>query len=350
MLDFETMQIDVQYVNDNHQVVTLSPGMAREIRFAYLDEVVRMRSMMYMDSHNNLMKQFLRIRMEGDLTLYSLYWHIATPNARGGYQQLLNNPVPLQEDYLIQRSKKTPIFCGEVGFSKRLAAYFKDCPFLSDLIATRQLTKKDMINIAMYFNRTCGAYGTQFNGISVPGKIVTASDTMDVTLQLFLETTNNIAIIPLQNGVSFTDKSGVVKKVTPSQAKEIRFRANGEDVRLVSNMFMGTDGNVDYKFLKMLSDGALNIFGYYVPPQLSRDNGADYNYKKSYVPKRVDYAFQKGDRGEIKFFTGNESQFRIEMSSFFNDCPRLSRLIERGDLSRENIYEIAMFYKESCEK
>jgi hypothetical protein len=343
MLDFETMQLELQYIDDNHQVVTVTPGMIREIRFAYVNEVIRMRSMMYRDSRNNLTKQFLRLRMEGDLNVYSLYWHIYTRN-------YLYNPEPVREDYLIQRRKAVPIFCGENGFAKRLSKYFEDCPFLSDLIARRQLTQRDVINIAMYYNRTCGDYGNKFNGEKIPGKIITDKDTTDVTLRLYLETSQNIAIIPIQDGISYVDKDGNVKAVKPGDCKEVRFKQAGDYTRMLSRMFMRADGSIEYKFLKLAMDGPLKIFEYYVAPQYSRvDSKAEYSYKKTYTPKRIDYAFQKGEKSAVKLCETGVN-FRDEMMAYFKDCPKLARLIERGDLSKENVFEMAMFYKESCGK
>jgi len=177
----------------------------------------------------------------------------------------------------------------------------------------------------------------------VPGQIILDSDTMNVTIRL-LQSRETLAIMPLQSEVQYIDDNGNPHKTDPSKAKEIRFRYGDDDVRMVSKMFMTPEGNADIKFLKLALEGPVSVFEYYVPSQ--RISPAD-KYQKSVIPLRIDYGFQKGEKGELKFCNA-DVRFKKDMAKYFRDCPALEKWIAHGDLKSTDHFEIARFYNSRC--
>lgn len=157
--NFERIQYRVRYFDHFGKKQTLRPEDADEIRFNYLGMDVRMISCANTFDAGSIFssspKIFLKIEIDGPLKLYRFYYTQTTGgsfNAGGGYAPGMTYTV----DNLIFQKGNGPLKRPRsIGWKKDMLEYFSDCPALRDRIESKDLRKKEIEAIVMYYNQNC---------------------------------------------------------------------------------------------------------------------------------------------------------------------------------------------------
>lgn len=187
----------------------------------------------------------------------------------------------------------------------------------------------------------------------VEGKIIRENDTLYVILNIpvkFFDVDPNYE--SLQYRVKYFDKTGKKITVWPNEAKEIQFKYNFENVRLLSRVNTLGGKNIFLSrnriFLKLEKEGKLNLFRYYYTqssPGMYNASSGMMMPGSSYGVEQ--YILQKGDQDlkQPKTLT-----FKKDMAQYFSDCPTLVKQIESRDFRKGDMEQIVDFYNDKCGK
>lgn len=185
----------------------------------------------------------------------------------------------------------------------------------------------------------------------IKGKIIFQDDTVDVTFNIpvnLLTQTPNYE--KLQYRVKYFDKNGRKKKLKPDQAKEIQFRYNNENVRMLSmvNTVGGGSNMFSFNpniFLKLEVDGELKMYSHYVTQHTPGMYNATTGMSPGYTYSFDRYLLQKGD-SELK--KPKALGFRKDMMEYFSDCPTLVQQIDNKAFKKADLEAIVIFYNSQC--
>lgn len=183
------------------------------------------------------------------------------------------------------------------------------------------------------------------NASKIKGIIITKKDTQHVN---FIIPFTGVNYTTLQKGVKYIDSLGIKHKLTPDEAKEIRFEYNGQLVRMLSRFdnlsYSGRSTNI---FLHLQIDGQIKVFNYYVQSGGTTYGGgasggmpmmtAGYTYSK--------YILQKENGDLVRYGTMN---FKNNMPVFLKKCPDLVKMIQDKLYQRGDIERIINYYNTSC--
>lgn len=159
--NFERIQYKVRYYDETGKKRTLRPDNADEIRFDYEGMEVRMISCLNTVGGGSIFstasKIFLKLEIDGPLKLYRFYYQHTTPGyyggAGGGYSPGVSYSV---ENLIFQKGNGPLKQPRTLGWKKDMLEYFSDCPALRELIESKDLKRKQIEAIVMYYNRNCG--------------------------------------------------------------------------------------------------------------------------------------------------------------------------------------------------
>jgi hypothetical protein len=176
----------------------------------------------------------------------------------------------------------------------------------------------------------------------IPGKIIYADKTLDVTLLiptgLFGSGPNTEA---LQRRVRYLDARGKKKWLRPEDAREYRFDFQGQTFRMVSRQYTGSFFSTSDKiFLLQLIDGPLKMFEH----RQTAQTGAGPNMP-SQTTQTISYLLQ---RNEEPLMEPRTLGFKKQMAEYFADCPALVSLIQDKEFKRRDLDEIVLFYNQRC--
>lgn len=159
--NFERIQYKVRYYDESGKKQTLRPDDADEIRFDYLGMEVRMISCVNTLGGGNIFSTssriFLKLEIDGPLKLYRFYFKQSTPGYYGGAGGAFSPGATYTVDNLIFQKGNGPLKQPRtLGWKKDMLDYFRDCPALSELIESKDLRRKEIEAIVLYYNRNCG--------------------------------------------------------------------------------------------------------------------------------------------------------------------------------------------------
>jgi len=171
----------------------------------------------------------------------------------------------------------------------------------------------------------------------------TARVTFEIPVQLFL---GEIDYSSLQDKVVYYNLDKKIK-LKPNQLKEINFKFNGEDIRMIScnkNPYAFSD---DPFLLRIIIDGKLKLFiyhstrgpvGVYVGPG-SKWRGKSGDLELVLLKKNNDELF------EPHF---SDKKFKKDMSVYLSDCPSVIQKIDNDLYNIDNIRQIVIDYNTNC--
>jgi hypothetical protein len=159
--NFERIQYKVRYYDESGKKRTLRPDDADEIRFRYEGMDVRMISCFNTLGGGSLFstasKIFLKLEIDGPLKLYRFYYQQSTPGyyggAGGGYSPGMNYRV---ENLVFQKGNGLLKQPRALGWKKDMLEFFSDCPALRERIESKDLRRKEIEAIVIYYNENCG--------------------------------------------------------------------------------------------------------------------------------------------------------------------------------------------------
>jgi hypothetical protein len=150
--NFERIQYKVKYYDENGKKQTLRPDDADEIWFDYDGGEVHMIS-----CENTLggifsisNKIFLKVEIDGPLRLFRYY-----------YKQRMSTGLPggtvyVADDFIFQKGNGPLKQPKAWGWKKDMIEYFSDCPGLRERIEKKDLNRREVEAIVLYYNSNCG--------------------------------------------------------------------------------------------------------------------------------------------------------------------------------------------------
>jgi len=193
--------------------------------------------------------------------------------------------------------------------------------------------------------------GIQAEAKKIQGQIITASDTLNVLLNIpFKWTTGEPYYEKIQQKIVYFDASGKKIKMRPSEAREVRFTYGKETIRMLSvynSLMMGSVFVSDPRiFLRLRIEGTLKLFTYYD----TKSSGGMYNpgagmMMGGYSYNREYNILQKKNEALMK---PTWISFRKDMISYLSDCKELLPKLENRDLKSSDMAEIVRFYNSHC--
>jgi hypothetical protein len=159
--NFERIQYKVRYYDESGKKQTLRPDGADEIRFEYEGMEVRMISCPNTLGGGSIFstasKIFLKLEIDGPLKLYRYYYKQSTPGYYGGAGGGYSPGASYTSDNLIFQKGNGPLKQPRtLAWKKDMLEYFSDCPALRERIESKDLRRKEIEAIVLYYNQNCG--------------------------------------------------------------------------------------------------------------------------------------------------------------------------------------------------
>lgn len=186
-------------------------------------------------------------------------------------------------------------------------------------------------------------YARKVEGIIVFNNDSVAHVTFNIPVSLFKE----INVPSIQHGIDYYSASGETIKLKPDSAKEIRFKFEYENFRMIScvNNFKNSRSVFSSNkkiFLKLEIDGKLRLYKYYfVGSQAPRFNAGGGMMAAGSTYTVESFVLQK-DNGELH--VPSWLRFKKDMKAYLSDCPRVVAKIEEGKYMKELIQMMVRDY------
>ncbi len=178
----------------------------------------------------------------------------------------------------------------------------------------------------------------------IEGQIFYEEDTVSVTLNIPTKLlSKELDLEGLQEKIKYFDDSGKKKTLRPRDAREVRFKFNGKEVRMIS---ITNSAKIRSSFLKLEIDGPVRLFTYIKPEMPGSYDTATGTRNGSAGPEEKD-VLQKGD-GIIRIISS--WTFKKDMTKFFKDCPELAKKIKDKVWRKRDLNQIVNYYNTSCAK
>jgi len=158
--NFERLQYKIKYYDETGKKQILRPVDADEVIFDYEGQEVRMisctNSLYNVDIFSSSAKIFLKLEIDGPLRLYRFYYKQSSPGfyngAAGGYTGGATYTV---DNFVFQKGRGPLKQSRGSGWRKDMREYFSDCPSLAQQIENKDLGKREIEAIVMYYNNNC---------------------------------------------------------------------------------------------------------------------------------------------------------------------------------------------------
>ena len=150
-----TMQYKITYYDKKGGKHKIRPGEADEVTFDFKGEKIRMISVennLYSGSifRGNGPEIFLHSIIEGNLHLYEFFYET---HSMGPNNTMVSN---IAVDWVLQKGNG-PLYIPEhIGFRKSMLRFLDDCPAVSEKVEERELRRRDLELLVIYYNEACG--------------------------------------------------------------------------------------------------------------------------------------------------------------------------------------------------
>jgi hypothetical protein len=145
-VNFIEIQQKIKYYNSTNEKFKLKPDEAKEIRFKFKDEDVRMVScfdnLNLRDLFSSSKNIFLQLKIDGKLKLYTSYSRSSAPNSGG----------IVVSNFLLQKEKGDLFVPGLFFFKKNIKEYLSDCSLLINKIDNGTYARSDIELIVQEYN------------------------------------------------------------------------------------------------------------------------------------------------------------------------------------------------------
>jgi len=158
--NFVRIQNRVKYYDESGKKAILRPEDADEIIFDFDGMEVRMISCVNTIGGVNIFssseKIFLKLEIDGPLRLYRHYYKQTSPGYYGGAGMGYSaGSTYTVENFIFQKGNGPLKQPRSLGWRKDMLEYFNDCPSLRELIESKDLRRKEIEGIVMFYNRNC---------------------------------------------------------------------------------------------------------------------------------------------------------------------------------------------------
>jgi hypothetical protein len=157
--NFERTQYRVRYYDQTGKKQTLRPDDADEIRFDFDGMQIRMISVPNTIGAGSLFanatKIFLKLEIDGPLRLYRYYYKQSTGGSFGTGGGYYPGATYTADNLIFQKGNGPLKQPRSIGWKKDMLEYFSDCPDLRERIESKDLRRKEIEAIVLYYNRQC---------------------------------------------------------------------------------------------------------------------------------------------------------------------------------------------------
>lgn len=213
-------------------------------------------------------------------------------------------------------------------------------------IKQKKTMKKRFIIFTLVVMSFARIEAKKIEGVIIFNNDSIAHVTFNIPVSLILKEVN---IQSIQQEIDYYNSSGKTVKLKPESAKEIRFKYDYEDIRMIScfdnlklsKSFFSSNKKI---FLKLERDGKLRLYTYYFSknsPTMSNGAGGTFS-GSSYGAERFILQKNNGD-----LFKPRWLRFREDMKKYLSDCPSIVKKIEDRTYTSDLISIIVMEYN-SC--
>lgn len=155
---YEMVQYSIIYYDSLNNKMRIQADSAKEIRFTYGTENVRMLSkptpvkMLSLRPYNNI---FLKLEMDGYIKIFKYYHTKTMTNYSKDRISTGSTSMYGTESFYIQKGEGKLNLLNKFVYRKELFKYFNDCPDLVKKIENKEFRKKDIKSIIIYYNTKC---------------------------------------------------------------------------------------------------------------------------------------------------------------------------------------------------
>jgi len=159
-VNFASMQYGIKYIDSAQIKHKLKPADAKEIRFEYNGDTIRMLSRFDNLSYNSdgSTKIFLKLLIDGPIKLFDYSVKnssMAMPAGPGpGTAPMITTYT--YNRYVLQKGVGDLILYSKMNFKNEMPIFIKKCPDLVRLIQDKVYVKSDIERIVTYYNTNCG--------------------------------------------------------------------------------------------------------------------------------------------------------------------------------------------------
>ena len=158
-IDYSSIQYGIKYIDSSENKVKLKPSDAKEIRFEYEGDTIRMLSRFDNISYNSdgSEKIFLKLEIDGAIKLFSYFVsnsYMSSPSRPGGTMIMYGNT---SHKYVLQKGYADLVQYSKMNFKDDLPIFLKKCPDLVKMIQNKVYVKSDIERIVTYYNFNCGS-------------------------------------------------------------------------------------------------------------------------------------------------------------------------------------------------
>lgn len=155
--NYETLQNKVKYFDSSGIKKILKPDQAKEVRFDYEAENIRMissiNSLKLGNVFSNNSNIFLKLEIDGPIKLFNYYYSQTSPGMYDGPNGMVSVGFTFNvEKYVLQKGNGELKRHKGLTFRKDMMEHFKDCPELLKKIENKEFRKNDIESIVEYYN------------------------------------------------------------------------------------------------------------------------------------------------------------------------------------------------------
>lgn len=158
-IDCSDIQYGIKYIDNSGNKVKLKPSDAKEVRFEYESDTIRMLSRFDNISYNSdgSEKIFLKLEIDGTIKLFSYFVshsYMSAPSGPGGIGMMYSST---SHKYVLQKGYADLVQYSKINFKDDLPVFLKKCPDLVKMIQNKVYIKSDIERIINYYNYNCGS-------------------------------------------------------------------------------------------------------------------------------------------------------------------------------------------------
>jgi hypothetical protein len=158
------IQYKIKYYDENQAIKTLRPENAKEVRFTFKGEKIRMLSKsnangiggFSLTSSTGIFLKVVELEVEGQVKLFNVYITEVGPAViigTGGASP--GSSANMSKKYVLEKTNGKLFRVRSLSFKRDMMTYFSDCPTLVEKIKKKEFRMRDLKMIVEFYNDRC---------------------------------------------------------------------------------------------------------------------------------------------------------------------------------------------------
>jgi len=155
------LQRKIKYIDENGKKRKIRANEAKEVRFTYQGDDIRLLSMPMSDVYTGLFnssnKVFLHLKLDGPLRLFTYYSKTNNASSYNNNTGMWNGSggTSVREVPLLQKGNDKVKKPNYFKFRKDMMSYLSDCPTLVAKLENKDFRRRDVYDMVWYYNSNC---------------------------------------------------------------------------------------------------------------------------------------------------------------------------------------------------